>query len=283
MVLLMKKIRSREDNMLEKLYPNDVILHQHPFTNSEVQYNLIHLISINEHNKCLRSRDGSMIFAQTPGYNAWVWIDSNVREAQAQKLIEELLDYLQDTELPGVSGEPQIIEKLANSYSTARNVSYRVNMMMESYFCPSISPSRVSETLKKASLEHLNTVADFLAGFAYDAYGNIVEPSSQLSVAEHLINAGNLYLLFENSAPVSMANIAHRSTRYARINAVYTPPQHRKKGFASTIVSKLCDILKEENLKPMLYADLKNPDSNKVYKNVGFIESGKIMDIRFSK
>lgn len=29
----------------------------------------------------------------------------------------------------------------------------------------------------------------------------------------------------------------------------------------------------------MLYADLKKPDSNKIYKNIGFVEAGKIADI----
>lgn len=31
----------------------------------------------------------------------------------------------------------------------------------------------------------------------------------------------------------------------------------------------------------MLYADIKNCDSNKVYKSVGFIESGRIDNIVF--
>lgn len=40
-------------------------------------------------------------------------------------------------------------------------------------------------------------------------------------------------------------------------------------------------MLLSEDLVPMLYADLKNPDSNKVYRNIGFVESGKIVDIKF--
>jgi predicted GNAT family acetyltransferase len=270
--------------MFEKLYPNDEMLHQHPFIDSEVQYNLIHLISSNEDNKCLRSKDGNIVFAQTPGHNAWVWINNDVKDEETQKIIDELMEFLVDTELPGLSGEPKIIEMLASAYAVSQNASYRIDMIMESYFCPNvIPPSRESVMFRKASQEHVATVADFLTRFAYDAYGNKVEPSSQVSAAEHLIKKENLYLLFENSAPVSMANIAHRSKRYARINTVYTPPQHRKKGFASAVVAQLCDVLKEENLKPMLYADLKNPDSNKVYKNLGFVESGKIMDIKFSE
>jgi hypothetical protein len=31
----------------------------------------------------------------------------------------------------------------------------------------------------------------------------------------------------------------------------------------------------------MLYADLKNPDANKVYQNIGFVECGQVADIKF--
>ncbi|WP_372663494.1 GNAT family N-acetyltransferase [Cohnella sp.] len=270
--------------MLIKLYPDDEMLHQHPFTHSEVPYNLIHLISSNERNFCLRSRDGNFIFAQTPGHNAWVWVDENVDDTEAQNLIKELIERVEDVELPGLSGEPEFIEKLASAYSLARNVSYRTDMLMESYFCLSVKPPvKVSATLIKASNEYIETIAQFCAGFACDAYGTYVEPSSQLSDAKHMVSTENLYLLFADSTPVSMANIAHRSARHARINAVYTPPENRKKGYASAAVAKLCDIVNKEGLQPMLYADMKNPDSNKVYKNIGFVESGKIADIKFSK
>ncbi|WP_199616404.1 GNAT family N-acetyltransferase [Paenibacillus alkalitolerans] len=61
----------------------------------------------------------------------------------------------------------------------------------------------------------------------------------------------------------------------------FTSPFLRKKGYASALVAELCLILGQNGLVPKLYADLKNPDSNKIYKNIGFVEAGKIADIRF--
>ncbi|MNR60825.1 FR47-like protein [compost metagenome] len=78
-----------------------------------------------------------------------------------------------------------------------------------------------------------------------------------------------------------MARIAHRSPRHGRINDVYTPPAERKKGYASAIVAELCSILEGESLQPMLYADQGNPDSNRVYRNIGFMENGIVVDIKF--
>lgn len=81
----------------------------------------------------------------------------------------------------------------------------------------------------------------------------------------------------------TMANITYRSPRHARINTVYTPVEHRKKGCASAIVAEACCFLHSENLVPILNADLKNPNSNKVYRKVGFIEAGKIAEFKFKE
>lgn len=50
---------------------------------------------------------------------------------------------------------------------------------------------------------------------------------------------------------------------------------------ASAMGAELSSILIKEGLTPMLYADIKNCDSNKVYKSVGFVESGRIDNIIF--
>lgn len=96
-----------------------------------------------------------------------------------------------------------------------------------------------------------------------------------------MIATGNLYLWIVDDRPVAMANIAHRSPRHGRINAVYTSPSFRKNGYGSAIVAQLCAKLEEGGLTAMLYADLKNPTANKIYIHIGFIPCGKVMDIKF--
>ncbi|MVP00615.1 GNAT family N-acetyltransferase [Paenibacillus lutrae] len=53
-------------------------------------------------------------------------------------------------------------------------------------------------------------------------------------------------------------------------------PLHVKGAIRWTALSK------KERLQAMLYADLKNPDSNKVYRTIGFEERGKIVEIKFA-
>jgi len=268
--------------MLQKFGVNDQVLRQNMFMADEVQYNLIHRICESERSTCLKASNETMIFAQTEGHNAWLWISKELAADPKNKLVQELLEFLKGTELPGISGDQATVEHFANVYSEANGLQFVPYMMMESYVCPEVrKPAHVEGILHLATRQHVETVAEFLAGFSEAAYGVKVEPSSQISAAESAIETGNLYLWLVEGHPVSMANIAHRSPRHARINAVYTPSAFRKKGYASAVVAELCSILISEGLGPMLYADLKNPDANKVYQNIGFVECGQVADIKF--
>ena len=268
--------------MLQKFGVKDQVLRQNMFMVDEVQYNLIHRICESERSTCLKASNETMIFAQTEGHNAWLWISKELAAKEKNNLLQELLEFLKGTELPGITGDPTTVERFAEVYSESNGLQFFPYMIMESYVCSEVKkPLHVKGTLHQATKHNLETVAEFLAGFSEGAYGVTVNPSSQIPAATSAIETGNLYLWIVEGHLVSMANIAHRSPRHARINAVYTPSAFRKRGYASAVVAELCSILESEGLDPMLYADLKNPDSNKVYQNIGFIESGKVVDIKF--
>ncbi|MFT9367252.1 GNAT family N-acetyltransferase [Paenibacillus polymyxa] len=268
--------------MIEQLVPYDDLLNHNPFLADEVRYNLLHRICESEESTCLKTSDGNMIFAQSPGHKAWLWISQQIIGNHQLTYIEQLLRYLKGNNLPGVCGDVETVEKFANAYAERHTAQVHTHMVMESYFCPEYKkPSGVGGILRQAISKDVQLVAQFLAGFAEEALDHSVDPASQISAAEAAIRTENLFLWVVNNIPVSMANIAHRSPRHGRINAVYTPPNLRKKGFASAIVSELCSILENEHLVPMLYADLKNSVSNQVYKNIGFKEGGRITDIAF--
>lgn len=62
----------------------------------------------------------------------------------------------------------------------------------------------------------------------------------QVETAKMYIESGNFYVWRNDNEIISMANIAQRSQRHARINEVYTKPEIRGKGFRAMIVSELC-------------------------------------------
>lgn len=268
--------------MFVRLRPDDGILHRPPFTDAEVRYNLIHFICSGENSRCFKSEDGNLIFAQTPGHHAWIWLNERLAAARIRSLLDGLVEYVRELDLPGVTGAPDWIGEVANGYAAARGLTAETRMSLIAYHCPNPVPPRgVQGAFRNATPADKEIVASYLAAFAREAFGVATDAAAQLANAGRMAEQGSLYLWLADDVPVSMACIAHRSARHARINAVYTPPEHRNHGYASALVASLCVMLHREHLTPMLYTDADNPVSNKVYRTIGFVECGRLEEIRF--
>jgi len=151
---------------------------------------------------------------------------------------------------------------------------------MESFHCPSIIlPKSVQGLLRKANISDTDIISEFFSGFIYDCFSTKTTPQQQLQTAKMYIESENLYVWCKGNEIISMANIAHCTNRHGRINEVYTKPDMRGQGFGAMIVAKLSQIISSEDRIPVLYTDLANPASNKAYKNVGFIECGKVSEM----
>lgn len=182
----------------------------------------------------------------------------------------------------GISGKPEFVKVFADQYSKVLGVSNKISLSMESYECKKvIKPKNVHGKLIKAELRYLDIVSEFWEGFVFDCFGISIKIEKQISSVKSMIESGNLYLWEVDNIICGMVNIAHKSPQYVRINNVYTPIEQRKKGYASAMVAEISSILIKEGLAPMLYADITNNDSNKVYKKIGFIERGRIDSIAF--
>lgn len=268
--------------MFEKVDPQYLLAGVDGFIQEEVSYNLFYLITGFEEALTIKSRDSKVLFAQSPRGNPWLWVNRDLPEEERENALKLLIEYLDETSLTGVSSEPRTAEMFANLYGARYHTNIKRRMDMEAYACPQVvKPEGVSGCLRSAQLGDVETVAQYLAGFSEDGYGIVVDPTSQMEAAEMTVRKGGLYMWLVDDRPVSMAQIAHRSLRHGRINAVFTPRNERRKGYAGAVVSGLCSILLGEGLVPMLYADMVNPASNRAYQKIGFIQSGQISDIRF--
>lgn len=268
--------------MLSPFTKEDGLLNQKPFIDYEVQYNLFHRIIEGDKYIALKDDDNNVMALQNPGHRMWLWINDTLKEETIFKKIDSLSYQLKDEKLSGIAGDPKIADYFADRYSKLLGVPYEVVISLESYHCPEvIKPQGVPGKLILPQSEHLDIIAEYLVGFLYWSYNKKVPKKNQISTAEKLIDSGNLFLLEVEKKVVSMAYITHRSPRHARINTVYTPPEERKNGYASKLVAELSKKILEEGLTPVLYADTTNPTSNRVYKNIGYIESGKIDEIKF--
>ena len=67
-----------------------------------------------------------------------------------------------------------------------------------------------------------------------------------------------------------------------RIGPVYTPPEHRRHGYATTLVADLSAWLLEQGHRAcFLYTDLANPTSNRIYVEIGYERVCDAMEFSF--
>lgn len=269
--------------MFKSFLREENILNREPFLDCEVQFNLFHYIVEGKELIALKTSDDNAIALQNPGHAMWLWVNEKLEKSKINEIINSLCSQLKDNKLCSISGKPEFVKIFAEQYSKILGVSNKLSLSMESYQCQKIiKPKGVQGKLIKAQLSNMDIVAKFWVSFVFDCFGINVVEEKQIPVVESMIKSGNLYLWEVDKKICGMVNIAHKSERYARINNVYTPPAERKRGYASAMVAELSSGLIKEGLALMLYADIKNSNSNKVYKTIGFIESGRIDNIVFN-
>ncbi|MCX7789738.1 MAG: GNAT family N-acetyltransferase, partial [Chloroflexaceae bacterium] len=104
---------------------------------------------------------------------------------------------------------------------------------------------------------------------------------SQDTVTRWLTSPDRQLYLWEVDAPVAMAGVAGPTPHGVRISAVYTPPEHRRHGYASALVAAISQIQLNAGKRCFLYADLNNPTSNHVYQAIGFEPVVDSVELRF--
>ncbi len=123
----------------------------------------------------------------------------------------------------------------------------------------------------------------WLLDFAREAMlGELGEPAFLERMVNSRLAQGWLWLWEEAGAPVSLAGCSSRTPSGIRVGPVYTPPEHRRRGYATALVADLSRwLLAEGHRACYLYADLANPTSNAIYERIGYRLVARSAEIRF--
>ncbi len=82
---------------------------------------------------------------------------------------------------------------------------------------------------------------------------------------------GGAFLWEDAGEPVSLVAHSPAVAGVPRLGPVYTPPSHRRRGYAGTAVALLSRRLLDAGAPCcMLFTDLANPTANRIYAEVGY-------------
>ena len=113
-------------------------------------------------------------------------------------------------------------------------------------------------------------VADWYAAFADEVEQPMAREDAAASADERLA-AGRLWLwLGPGDEPVCVAGHTAPQHGFGRIGPVYTPPEHRGRGYATALTAEVARLLRAGGNDACLFTDLRNPTSNRIYAAIGF-------------
>ena len=122
--------------------------------------------------------------------------------------------------------------------------------------------------LRPADHRERDLLVDWMRAFAEEA--GLPGADRAVDLVDGQLTHGRLSV-WDHAAPVSMAGTAPRVAGVARIGPVYTPPEHRRRGYATSLVAALSrQALSEDASCCALFTDLANPTSNKIYAEIGY-------------
>jgi predicted GNAT family acetyltransferase len=91
-------------------------------------------------------------------------------------------------------------------------------------------------------------------------------------------NSG-MWLWEDGGVPVSLAGFSGPTPTGIRVGPVYTPPSHRRRGYATTLVADLSQWLLGQGYRAcFLYTDRSNPTSNHIYETIGYRQVGEAVE-----
>jgi uncharacterized protein len=212
----------------------------------------------------------------------WPLLTSPLADADdAGPLIDEWLPI--DPEITSVSGVPATARAIAAAWSRATGGSSHCTMSEAMHVLDRVVDPRwpAAGTLRLANPQDRDLLVTWMTDFIAEAGLPGAAHAAAMVDARMRQNA---LLIWEDEQPVSMIGLNPRVAGAVRVGPVYTPPRLRRRGYAGSAVAAASRRALDRGAdRCMLFTDLANPTSNKIYAEVGYRRCGAWEEIALDR
>jgi predicted GNAT family acetyltransferase len=199
-------------------------------------------------------------------------------------LAPELVDVwlARDPDVVGVGAEPETARAIATAWARRTGGESQLHVSMAMHAASSIEdpPRPVTGRLRLGAAADRGLLVRWWRAFYAEAEPLHPDDAEQ-AVAERF-TARALYVWEDGGEVVSLIGARLTGSGYGWIGPVYTPPELRRRGYAGAGVAAASRRLLDAGASQcMLFTDLDNPTSNKIYREVGYRRFADWEDHRF--
>jgi uncharacterized protein len=205
-------------------------------------------------------------------------------EAALDPLLEAVV--ADDPEVPGIVGNAPFVEPAAKRLAGASGRSAERILSQGVYGLTAVRDvSRAPGEPRPAVPSDRGLILDWLRAFVTES---VPDPDEAFRRLERTldsrfgIESAGFWLWEDGGKPVSLSGFSGPTPTGIRIGPVYTPPEHRRRGYATTLVAdQSAWLLGRGHRACFLYTDLANPTSNRIYLEIGFERVCDAMEFTF--
>jgi len=193
-------------------------------------------------------------------------------------LAESAADVAPD--LPGVSGEAATAALFAGCWAERLKTPAAPVEGQRLYELRTLRPpDNVAGRLRRATEDDTDLLIDWMQGFEADTGTAMTTPET----LHRRIGAGLVWLWErDDHVPAGMAAFTAPVAGVTRIGLVYTPPEHRRHGYGAACTAAVSQAALDAGAQRcILYTQLSNPQSNAIYRGLGYEPIQETVHYRF--
>ncbi len=200
----------------------------------------------------------------------------------------EIAKHLQNlgVQVSGIVGEQQIARRFANAWTQKKGERAEVLMNQGLYRIDAVN-KHVTKSIgswRIASKKDADRLTEWYRIFELET--GIDRQSTQAEAATKItdfIDRKEVYVWEVNEQVVSCMKKSRPTKHGITISFVFTPKDQRGNGYATTLVAEVTDELLLEYDFAMLYTDLTNQTSNKIYRTIGYEQIANPVHLLFTE
>jgi uncharacterized protein len=226
-------------------------------------------------------RDGHVVAAaiRTP---PWQLVLSEVDDPDA---IVCLVDDQLGEDIPGWLGPVDVGRNFADLWHFRTGLRARIGLSERIFRLTTVRhPTAVPGALTRATADDRDVLVAWTTAFVDEALGGENPEPIDVVVDRGLASGRITHLWVDEGRPVSMAGVGGQTPHGIRVGPVYTPPEHRRRGYASALVAAASQAQLDAGRRfCFLFTDLANPTSNHIYQEIGYEPVSDVQQYRIGE
>jgi uncharacterized protein len=204
---------------------------------------------------------------RTPPHKAILAYFSGDKQIITKKLVTAVAK--SSKAVPGVLGDKELTDIFASLWCKKYKTKIIHTQAQRIYRLDKVNDVPLAPgKFRQATITDKELVVKWMRAFSIETGGRTRNtPEKDITpVLEH-----GWVFFWEDEKPVSMAIKVRPTEKGMTVSGVYTPPEMRYKGYATSCVAELSrNILQSGKEFCTLYTDLANPTSNSIYNKIGY-------------